>query len=269
MAATIRDPSSGTGALRTSTTTSSRQSSVPSVAVKIKSQQSISEKERGAVIRFITTQLRRNPVGFRRTDANLQDVIKVQRPQTLQEFREAIYASEDSEDEKAATWAVLEKRINDIYDSYEREGLSRDIFTETTLRDMDLFTRILRNELSWTFFVSDGKGHFVTSDNPVVMPKEGLKNNPKLFFPISPLVCLYAHLPKSGEMRVVEYRPLGWKRVQKINRRIIAGASEAVYASGPTLSARELTTMGSRIWAERLPMTASLQAYIKTKPWRS
>ena len=123
-------------------------------------------------------------------------------------------------------------------------------------RKVDEFSRILKDELTWLFYVSDGTEEFVTSDNPVIVPKQGLVAKPEVVFPISPGICLVARKPKnksekSGEIR---YVTVPGKRVARTNKQIIASADKEVYTRGRGLTREEAATIGTQVWGERLPV---------------
>ncbi len=223
------------------------------VLQKIKNREEISGAERGALIAFITTQLRRNIVGQRRTEIHMKELIETHQPESVERLTNLVMNGPGPLRDRVTEMVALEELVNRFYQDRKSRDLPKGYFTEVILRARGIFSKILAEELIWLFYVSDGTEEFVTSDNPVILPKEGLLARPEVLFPICPEVCLVARKPKKTESSEFNmYVDIPGKRVKRINARIIAGADEEVYTRGVRLTREQAATIGTEVWGERL-----------------
>ena len=215
---------------------------------KVLSKSPLLEPERKAIVRYAATQFRRNVVGYTRAERLLNQQIAVQQCAKIAELMQHALWTSETFLEGLVTAVAYQYIAEDVYRRLGSGGVREDIFTGITLRELDQFEQILRS-LTWYFYISGGTREFVTSDNPLILPTEGLANKPEVIFPIAPKICLVA---KRGPGACEIFATVPDKRVARLNERIIAAASQEVYCTRPVLSAKLLKKMGTQIWGQNL-----------------
>ncbi len=218
------------------------------VMVKVLRQETLEPADRAGMVRFISTQLRRNLVGQTRMDHFAASHLDVTRGNVKRDIDEMISSKSGSVIEKLAHSVASEMKLDRTTKHVRAGELSKFLLTGGVLAPMPRFERILGG-LWWQIYVSDGEKEFVTSDNPVIMPLKGLLAEKRVHFPLSPDMCLVA---KHERPRGPDYLLVNGKRVKRINQKTIAAAREEVYVTGPFLSKETVSKIGTKIWAETL-----------------
>ena len=119
-------------------------------------------------------------------------------------------------------------RAQRYYDELQA-NLPDHFFHRNAFRDSKVEEFIFH--MTWQMLVAKTET-FITSNNPVVLPKEGLAHKPALVFPLSASLCLCA----SGRVRgdadyAITYQVISGSEVLKVNRMVAAAARGELYAN--------------------------------------
>lgn len=222
------------------------ESKYAEVLQKIKASSPLSPSDRRSLVKFVTTLIRRNPVGKERASRVLKKANPERREEAIRKFWAELEASREID--------LLEKLIKgNAYEFFVRGrsarfemGMPPEMFADLTLIDMPEYEDILQ-DLDWVFYTSGPRHPFVTSDNPVIMAGSGLVKDPNVVLPITSGICLLTKGTLSRSRATTKYEIASPSFVTRCNSMIVESADQEVYASRDCLSAQQLSKIGTRI----------------------
>jgi hypothetical protein len=190
---------------------------------KVRTRQSINEKEKAILARYIAVMLYRVPES--------RNLVKKRAPLTAQQFYRELdqqlsaigHANPEKRDLIERRRVEIEEKLNEIAEDPPPEVWLGGIITG---EDRPTFRAI--RDMRWTFFTVDEAPAFLTSDNPVFFFRHlGIGNaESELTFPVSSEVTLLA----TWNPDIVEgYFPATTQFIKEMNRRTAHNATRFVY----------------------------------------
>lgn len=217
------------------------------VTSKIKDGRELSREDRAVLTRFASSLARRTPMAKERTRGLLRAQIRQVREELPFELGVRAERMAKRPGEASIIFRAekleAERYLNDIERDVPDRFFHRNAQRQSAL-DQEL------EQMEWEFWRTDASVPlFVTSDNPAIIPPQGLRNIPRFVFPICPTICLVARGCRQDH-RIASYVDIGRKRVERINRRIVQAAWREVYASEPFLKQDFVNSnIGKAVWS--------------------
>ncbi len=185
--------------------------------------QMITAPEKQALARYISTLLTRVPAHRERLKALYPGVVASLSAEIEEELSQLAIEEPDQsrlvEEQRAKIQQVLDGYRNGMPDHYNTQAVSSK------------YAAVI-GDMTWVFLTTQGKFHFLTSDNPVFF-FEGMglvggdvpRDHPELSFPISKSITLWATWRPYSE----GFLPVEENFVREINVRTVSTAMRYVY----------------------------------------